>query len=84
MLNARRGEVWLVDLGMAAKARPAVILSVPFRDDERALFAFPTPRLGEADGLRLLSMCPSFNKAHLTSKVSAIFLLQFSSENWAH
>jgi mRNA interferase MazF len=39
MLNARRGEVWLVDLGMAAKARPAVILSVAFSDIERALYA---------------------------------------------
>ena len=39
MTNASRGEVWLVDLGMTAKVRPAVILSVPVRDDERAVFA---------------------------------------------
>ena len=39
MVNARRGEVWLVDLGMAAKARPAVVLSIPFLDNERALYA---------------------------------------------
>jgi len=39
MPNARRGEVWQVDLGMAAKARPAVIFNVPFHDDERALYA---------------------------------------------
>ncbi len=39
MPNARRGEVWLVDLGMTAKVRPAVIFNTPFRDDERALFA---------------------------------------------
>ena len=39
MPSARRGEVWLVDLGMAAKARPAVVFNVPFRDDERALYA---------------------------------------------
>ena len=25
----KRGEVWLVDLGMAQKTRPAVILNVP-------------------------------------------------------
>jgi hypothetical protein len=25
----QRGEVWLVDLGMAAKVRPAVVISVP-------------------------------------------------------
>jgi len=29
MLDAQRGEVWQVDLGIAAKARPAVILSIP-------------------------------------------------------
>ena len=39
MKNARRGEVWLVDLGYAAKTRPAVIVSTPYRDDERALIA---------------------------------------------
>jgi mRNA interferase MazF len=39
MTNSSRGEVWLVDLGMAAKVRPAVILSVPVHDDERAVLA---------------------------------------------
>jgi mRNA interferase MazF len=39
MPSANRGEVWQVDLGMAAKARPAVIVSIPFHDDERALYA---------------------------------------------
>jgi len=38
MPSARRGEVWLVDLGMTAKVRPAVIFNTPFRDDERALY----------------------------------------------
>jgi len=32
-----RGEVWLVDLGLAAKVRPALILSVPFTDQDRSL-----------------------------------------------
>jgi mRNA interferase MazF len=32
-----RGEVWLVDLGMAAKVRPCLVLSIPFNDTERAL-----------------------------------------------
>jgi len=39
MPNARRSEVWLVDLGMTAKVRPAVIFNIPFRDEERALYA---------------------------------------------
>jgi len=37
MKNPGRGEVWLVDLGLAAKVRPAVVLSVPAEDVDRAL-----------------------------------------------
>jgi mRNA interferase MazF len=33
----KRGEVWLVDLGMVAKVRPALIISVPATDIDRAL-----------------------------------------------
>ena len=36
-MNPRRGEVWLVDLGMAAKVRPALVISVPADDADRAL-----------------------------------------------
>lgn len=32
-----RGEVWLVDLGMAAKVRPCVVISISPEDHERAL-----------------------------------------------
>ncbi len=35
--QASPGEVWLVDLGMAAKVRPSLILSDPPADDELAL-----------------------------------------------
>lgn len=34
-----RGEVWQVDLGLAGKARPAVILNKPFSDADRALIS---------------------------------------------
>jgi len=37
MKSPQRGEVWLVDLGMAAKVRPAVVISVPADDTDRAL-----------------------------------------------
>lgn len=37
MTPPRRGEVWLVDLGMAAKVRPAVVISIPAEDTDRAL-----------------------------------------------
>lgn len=32
-----RGEVWLVDLGMTAKVRPCLIISIPAEDQDRAL-----------------------------------------------
>jgi len=34
-----RGEVWAVDLGLAAKVRPALVLNTPFTDADRALVA---------------------------------------------
>ena len=37
MPEPRRGEVWLVDLGMAAKVRPALVLSIPADERDRAL-----------------------------------------------
>jgi mRNA interferase MazF len=37
MSRAKRGEVWIVDLGLAAKVRPCLVLSVPPTDQERSL-----------------------------------------------
>jgi mRNA interferase MazF len=37
MAKSNRGEVWIVDLGLAAKIRPCLVLSVPFSDQERSL-----------------------------------------------
>ena len=37
---AQRGEIWLVDLGLAAKVRPCLILSIACRDDERAVVTY--------------------------------------------
>lgn len=37
-MNApQRGEVWLVDLGMTAKVRPALVVSIPASHADRAL-----------------------------------------------
>ena len=36
-MQPERGEVWLFDLGMAAKTRPVLVVSVPYGDDDRAL-----------------------------------------------
>jgi mRNA interferase MazF len=33
----RRGEVWIVDLGLAQKTRPALVISTSYSDDDRAL-----------------------------------------------
>ena len=35
----KRGEIWLADLGFAAKTRPVLVLSVPFSDLDYALIA---------------------------------------------
>jgi mRNA interferase MazF len=37
MMLPKRGEVWLVDLGLAAKVRPCLVLNIPPQEDERAL-----------------------------------------------
>jgi mRNA interferase MazF len=33
----RRGEVWLVDLGLAAKIRPCLVLGAPSAEEDRSL-----------------------------------------------
>ena len=37
MVQPLRGEIWLVDLGLVAKVRPALVLSIPIEDRDRAL-----------------------------------------------
>ena len=36
-IEPKRGEVWIVDLGLSAKVRPAVVVSIPVDDADRAL-----------------------------------------------
>lgn len=33
----KRGEVWQVDFGIAQKVRPALVISIPYGDSDRAL-----------------------------------------------
>ncbi len=40
MPRARRGEIWMADLGMVAKVRPVLILSVEYHGDERAVVTY--------------------------------------------
>jgi mRNA interferase MazF len=37
MPKARRGELWMADLGFVAKVRPVLILTVDYQNDERAV-----------------------------------------------
>ena len=39
MPNAKRGEVWQIDFGMAAKVRPALVLGCDIADEDRVLVA---------------------------------------------
>lgn len=36
-MRPTRGEVWLFDLGMAAKTRPVLVVSVAYGDSDRAI-----------------------------------------------
>lgn len=40
MARARRGEIWLIDLGLVQKTRPCLVLSVEFLDHERAVVTY--------------------------------------------
>jgi mRNA interferase MazF len=39
MSNVRRGEVWQIDFGIAAKVRPALVLGCDIADEDRVLVA---------------------------------------------
>ncbi len=39
-----RGEVWLIDFGLAGKTRPALVVSVAFGDQGRSLVTVVPPR----------------------------------------
>jgi mRNA interferase MazF len=40
MPKARRGELWIIDLGMIQKPRPCLVLSVDYLDHERAVVSY--------------------------------------------
>ena len=44
------GEIWLIDLGLAAKAPPAVIFSIPSRDNEKAVVTYVARSLQKRGG----------------------------------
>ena len=51
MPRADRGEVWIADLGMAAKVRPCLVLSVPTDPNDRVLVTL-VPHTTSVQGTR--------------------------------
>lgn len=49
--SPNRGEVWLVDLGYAAKVRPCLVVSIPALEEDRALVTL-VPHTTKARGSR--------------------------------
>jgi mRNA interferase MazF len=37
MDHPNRGEVWLIDLRLAAKVRPCLVFSIPYEEEDRSL-----------------------------------------------
>ena len=68
MTSPRRGEVWLVDLGMAAKVRPALVISIPAADTDRAL-------------VTLVPHTTSPRQSRFEEAVSVSFLGVFDAQN---
>ena len=57
MNGPQLGEVWLVDLGLAAKVRPALVISVPAGDADRALVTL-VPHTTSVRGSRFEAAVP--------------------------
>lgn len=71
----KRGEIWLIDLGIVQKARPCLILSVEFLDHERAVVTYvPEPRNSGRLDSRCLTAHQVLRPAPLMLKVSVVFL----------
>lgn len=58
MKNPLRGEVWLADLGMVAKTRPCLVLSIPLLDEDRALIGI-VPHTTQPRGTRFEINAPT-------------------------
>ena len=57
MPRADRGEVWLTDLGMVAKTRPCLVLSVPLDPQDRVLLTL-VPHTTSLQGTRFEVVVP--------------------------
>ncbi len=76
----KRGEVWLADLGYAAKIRPVLVVSVPFDDPDYALLeAVPHTTQKRATRFQVELRVPfleagAFNVQGMTAVPTAKFL----------
>ena len=57
MTPPERGEVWLADLGFAAKVRPVLVVSVPYSDGDYALIQV-VPHTTQARGAQFEVQLP--------------------------
>ena len=63
MPSIKRGEVWLTDLGLAAKVRPCLVLSVPLSPQDRSLITL-VPHTTSTRGTRFeVTVAKSFLKS---------------------
>ncbi len=74
--TADRGSVWVVDLGMAAKVRPCLVLSVPTDPQDRVLVTM-VPHTTSAQGTRFEVDIPKpFLKAGLFDAQQVVTVAQ--------
>lgn len=65
MPQAKRGELWLIDLGIAQKTRPCVVLSIEYLDHERAVVSYvPRTTVPAKRGSRFHILRPDSTQAH--------------------
>jgi mRNA interferase MazF len=72
-MNPRHGEVWLADLGMAAKTRPVVVLMADDLDAPRTLIIYvPLTRQSRGSALEIPLGHLPFLDANSVANVQAI------------
>lgn len=71
MPKANRGEIWQIDLGMAQKPRPCLVLSVEYLDHERAVVTYVSrTRFLGRHGLKFLIRRAVLIPVYLTRRAS--------------
>lgn len=68
-----RGDVWLVDLGMVAKVRPCLVLSIPADDNNDRLLATLVPHTTSTRDSRFEVASNFSSQGHLMHRTSSRF-----------